>query len=73
MASRRTVILGIDAGTTGVRTFAIDAASAVVRSAYREFPQYFPAPGWVEHDPEEIWDATLATLTTVASECAHRR
>ncbi len=70
MTPGRTVILGIDAGTTGVRTFAIDAASAVVRSAYREFPQYFPAPGWVEHDPEEIWDATLATLTTVASECA---
>src|SRR4029079_4329708 len=53
------VILGIAAGTTGVRTFAIDDASTVVRSAYREFPQYFPEPGWVEHDPEEIWAATL--------------
>ena len=61
----RPVILGIDAGTTGVRTFAIDAASTVVRSAYREFPQYFPEPGWVEHDPDEIWTATLATLTTL--------
>ena len=67
-AARR-VILGIDAGTTGVRTFAIDDASSVVRSAYREFPQYFPQPGWVEHDPEEIWDATLATLTEVVRAC----
>ncbi len=70
VAQGRSVILGIDAGTTGVRTFAIDAASQVVRRAYREFPQHFPQPGWVEHDPEEIWSATLATLTTVVNECA---
>jgi len=65
----RRVILGIDAGTTGVRTFAIDDASSVVRSAYREFPQYFPQPGWVEHDADEIWHATLATLTEVVRAC----
>ena len=69
MTADRAVVLGIDAGTTGVRTFAIDAASNVVRSAYREFPQYFPEPGWVEHDPEEIWIATLATLTAVVNDC----
>ncbi|MEP6625789.1 MAG: glycerol kinase GlpK [Acidimicrobiia bacterium] len=63
------VVLGIDAGTTGVRTIAIDDASRVVRSAYQEFPQYFPEPGWVEHDAEEIWAATLATLTTVVDAC----
>ncbi len=63
------MVLGIDAGTTGVRTFAIDDASSVVRSAYREFPQYFPQPGWVEHDPEEIWSATLETLTEVVRAC----
>ncbi len=70
VTEEHSVVLGIDAGTTGVRTFAIDAASQVVRSAYREFPQHFPQPGWVEHDPDEIWSATLATLTTVANECA---
>ena len=70
MATDRPVILGIDAGTTGVRTFAIDAASTVVRSSYREFPQHFPQPGRVEHDAEEIWAATLATLTSVAADCA---
>ena len=64
------VVLGIDAGTTGVRTYAIDRDSHVVRSDYREFPQYFPQPGWVEHDAEEIWAATLATLTAVADACA---
>ena len=63
------MVLGIDAGTTGVRTFAIDDASSVVRSAYREFPQYFPQPGWVEHDPEEIWSATLETLAEVVRAC----
>ncbi len=68
--TERAVILGIDAGTTGVRTFAIDAASRVVRSEYREFPQHFPRPGWVEHDPEEIWTATLETLATVGEACA---
>ncbi len=65
----RTIVLGIDAGTTGVRTFAIDDRSSVVRSAYREFPQHFPQPGWVEHDADEIWDATLGTLRTVVDEC----
>ena len=60
------VVLGIDAGTTGIRTFAIGDDSRPRRSAYREFPQHFPRPGWVEHDPEEIWDATLATLVEVA-------
>ena len=63
------VVLGVDAGTTGVRTYAIDRDSHVVRSDYREFPQYFPQPGWVEHDAEEIWAATLATLTAVADAC----
>ena len=67
--SNRAVILGIDAGTTGVRTYAIDAAGRVVRSAYQEFPQYFPQPGWVEHDADEIWAATLATLRAVVAEC----
>jgi glycerol kinase len=61
------VVLSIDAGTSGIRTLAIDEHGRVVRSAKREFPQHFPRPGWVEHDPEDIWDATLATLTEVAS------
>ncbi|HEY7438837.1 MAG TPA: glycerol kinase GlpK [Acidimicrobiia bacterium] len=61
------VVLGLDAGTTGVRTFAVDDQGRPVRSAYREFPQHFPRPGWVEHDADEIWEAMLATLLEVAT------
>ncbi|HLM16185.1 MAG TPA: FGGY family carbohydrate kinase, partial [Acidimicrobiia bacterium] len=49
------VVLAIDAGTTGVRTVAVGADGASRALAYREFPQHFPRPGWVEHDPEDIW------------------
>jgi glycerol kinase len=56
------VVVAIDAGTTGVRAFAIDEKGQPAGWAYREFPQYFPQPGWVEHDAAEIWDAVEATL-----------
>jgi glycerol kinase len=60
-------VLSIDAGTTGVRAFVIDETGKPVAVAYREFPQYFPQPGWVEHDALEIWDAVQACLAEVAS------
>jgi glycerol kinase len=56
------VVIAIDAGTTGVRSFAVDEGGVPRGRAYREFPQYFPRPGWVEHDPVEIWEAVVATL-----------
>jgi len=56
------VVLAIDQGTTGSRALVLDAAASVVASAYREFPQYFPAPGWVEHDAAGIWDSVLAPI-----------
>ena len=49
------LILAIDQGTTGTRTYLFDHSGKVVGSAYREFTQYFPKPGWVEHDAHEIW------------------
>ena len=52
-------ILAIDAGTTGVRGVVIDDSGRIRGSGYREFTQHFPQPGWVEHDAEEIWEATL--------------
>jgi glycerol kinase len=64
--SATSVVLAIDAGTTGVRTFAVDEHGTPAGFAYREFPQHFPQPGWVEHDADEIWAATLETLTEVA-------
>lgn len=48
-------ILAIDQGTTGSRAVIYDKKGKIITSAYEEFPQYFPKPGWVEHDPEEIW------------------
>jgi len=60
------VVLAIDAGTTGVRAFAVRADGSAVGYAYREFTQHFPQPGWVEHDPIEIWSAVQTTLTEMA-------
>jgi glycerol kinase len=54
-------ILAIDQGTTSSRAILFDASLALVASAQREFPQHFPASGWVEHEPEDIWDSVLAT------------
>lgn len=54
-----TVVVAIDAGTTGVRAIAMNEAGRPVHSSYREFTQFFPQPGWVEHDPQEIWLAVV--------------
>jgi glycerol kinase len=53
-------VLAIDAGTTGVTALVVDETGAVVARGYEEFPQHFPQPGWVEHEPEQIWQATLS-------------
>jgi glycerol kinase len=58
-----TVVLAIDAGTTGVRTMAFDELGQVRGASYREFPQHFPQPGWVEHDPIDIWHAVQTTMS----------
>ena len=60
------VVIAVDAGTTGVRAVAVDEHGAAVRYAYREFPQHFPRPGWVEHDAGDIWTAVQATLAELA-------
>ena len=52
-------LLAIDQGTTSSRAIIFDARGSIVTAAQREFPQYFPADGWVEHDVEEIWSSTL--------------
>jgi glycerol kinase len=59
------IVMSIDAGTTGVRAVAVDGAGRTVAAAYREFTQHFPRPGWVEHDPDEIWAAVQATVAEV--------
>ena len=60
-------VLALDAGTTGVRTLAVGADGRPGPMAYREFPQHFPRPGWVEHDADDILAAALATLGKVAA------
>ena len=52
-------ILAIDAGTTGVTALIVSSRGEIVSRGYTEFEQHFPQPGWVEHDPEQIWQATL--------------
>ena len=59
--------MAIDAGTTGVRCRAVFVDGQEVVAAYREFTQYFPEPGWVEHDAEEIWRAVVETFNEVVS------
>jgi glycerol kinase len=65
-------VLSIDAGTTGVRALAVDERGRVTDLAYRELQQHFPQPGWVEHDPVEIWEHVRATLAEVSGRLAGR-
>ena len=62
------VVISIDAGTTGVRSFAVGENGKPLGFTYREFTQHFPRPGWVEHDADEIWAAVVATLTELVAE-----
>ncbi len=57
-------ILAIDQGTTSSRAIVFDTKLKPKASAQKEFKQYFPNSGWVEHDPEEIWKSVLATCKT---------
>ena len=59
--------LALDVGTTGVTALVVSAGGAVLRRGYQEFPQHFPRPGWVEHEPEEIWQAVLAASRAALS------
>ena len=56
-------VMAIDEGTTSTRAIIFDHAGNKVADAQQEFPQYFPKPGWVEHNANEIWNTVLATIT----------
>lgn len=58
-------VLAIDAGTTGVTVLVVDDTGSIVARDSQEFQQHFPQPGWVEHVPEEIWQATLEATRNV--------
>jgi glycerol kinase len=55
------VILAVDQGTTGTTCLVVDDGLRAVGRGYREISQHFPVPGWVEHDPEEIWASVILT------------
>jgi glycerol kinase len=57
-------ILAIDAGTTGVTALIVSERGEILARGYQEFQQHFPKPGWVEHEPEQIWQAALASVKT---------
>ncbi|RZM09941.1 MAG: glycerol kinase [Sphingomonas sp.] len=61
-------ILAIDQGTTSTRAIVFDAETRAVATAQSEFAQHYPRPGWVEHDPEDIWRDTLATARQALAE-----
>ena len=58
-------VLAIDAGTTGVTALVVTPDGRIAARGYQEFAQHFPQPGWVEHAPEEIWQATLQAVHEV--------
>jgi len=71
MTDLRTII-AIDQGTTSSRAILFDETGALVAQKSAEFPQHFPADGWVEHDPEDIWQTTLDVTKAMVAE-AHTR
>jgi glycerol kinase len=58
-------ILALDQGTTSSRAILFDKGGRIRQIAQREFKQYYPQPGWVEHDPEEIWSSQYSVLAEV--------
>ncbi|MEL7491073.1 MAG: glycerol kinase GlpK [Pseudomonadota bacterium] len=61
-------ILSIDQGTTSSRAIVFDRSGQIVATAQQEFKQYYPKDGWVEHDPEEIWETSLAVSRAAIKE-----
>jgi glycerol kinase len=61
-------VLSIDQGTTGTTVIVFDHEGAIAGRAYSEFTQHYPSPGWVEHDPNEIWDVSRRVVGTALGE-----
>ncbi len=75
MKNRDSYILGIDTGTTGLKTLLIDVHGNVRCRAYREYAVHHPHPDWVEQDPEDWWEALCATVREILEQSgvpAHR-
>lgn len=66
--SQRELIMSLDQGTTSSRAIVFDKKANIISSAQLEFPQHYPQNGWVEHDPEDIWNSTLAVAKKALDE-----
>ena len=62
------LVIAIDQGTTSTRALLFDREARMISAAQRELPQYYPAPGWVEHDAEDIWRDTLSVVREAIGE-----
>jgi glycerol kinase len=62
------VIVAIDQGTTGTTVLVLDAGERVCGRAYREIPQHYPSPGWVEHEPEDLWRSVVEGVQAALAE-----
>ncbi len=60
--------MGIDQGTTGTTVLILDEEWNCLSRGYKEHTQHFPQPGWVEHDPMEIWEKILESIDMAAKE-----
>ncbi|OIR09252.1 glycerol kinase [mine drainage metagenome] len=61
-------VLALDQGTTSSRAIVFDRAGRTLAAAQQEFPQRYPRPGWVEHDPEDLWESTRRTALAALAE-----
>ncbi|WP_374111794.1 FGGY family carbohydrate kinase [Phormidium yuhuli] len=68
MTSDKRYVLALDLGTTGNRAILFDRDGEVVGQSYKELKQYYPEPGWLEHDAVEIWQDTLGCAEDVLDE-----
>jgi glycerol kinase len=59
---RTPFVLAIDQGTTSTRSIVFDGDFGVAAMAQETFPQHYPAPGWVEHDPDDLWRTVASTM-----------
>src|SRR5512134_1115530 len=65
-------ILALDQGTTGSTALVVHQDGRILGRGYREFTQYYPEPGWVEHDPDEIFRVSLEAMREALAACGER-
>ena len=72
MKHKTSFTISIDKGTTSSRATAFDEQGKIQSTAQKEIEQIYPADGWVEHDPEEIWKTTVEVCKEVIASCGGR-